>query len=128
MENEIKVGDWIRTNWGHIGKLKRIELDKNDKSLKWYVFDHKEFETNIIKEEYINKPYIVKHSSNLIDLIQCGDYVNGYCVAEIEKDKNGNITDICYEEEMEMQLYSVGDIETIVTKEQIKAMEYRVGG
>ena len=70
MENEIKVGDWIRTNWGHIGKLKRIELDKNDKSLKWYVFDHKEFEINIIKEEYINKPYIVKHSSNLIDIIE----------------------------------------------------------
>ena len=70
MENEIKVGDWIRTNWGHIGKLKRIELDKNDKGLKWYVFDHKEFEINIIKEEYINKPDIVKHSPNLIDIIE----------------------------------------------------------
>lgn len=68
--DEIKVGDWIRTNWGHIGKLKRIELDKNDKGLKWYVFDHKEFEINILKEEYINKPYIVKYSPNIIDLIE----------------------------------------------------------
>lgn len=74
MENEIKVGEWIRTNWGHIGKLKRIELDKNDKSLKWYVFDHKEFEINIIKEEYINKPYIVKHSPNPIDIIEDNDF------------------------------------------------------
>lgn len=67
-----------------------------------------------------------KVSENLIDLIECGDYANGYCVAEIEKDKNGNITDICYEEEMEMQLYSVGDIESIVTKEHFEAISYKV--
>lgn len=66
----MKYGEWIRTNQGHIGKLKRIELDKNDKGLKWFVFDHKEFEINIIKEEYVNKPYIVKSSKNLIDLIE----------------------------------------------------------
>ena len=66
----IKIGDYVRTNDGHIGKLKRIELDKIDKSLKWFVFDHKEFEMNIIKEEYINKPYITNSSSNIIDLIE----------------------------------------------------------
>ena len=126
MENEIKVGDWIRTNWGHIGKLKRIELDKNDSGLKWYVFDHKEFEINIIKEEYINKPYIVKHSSNLIDLIQCGDYVNGEKVTNIKewnssKDGYFRYAVTCYYE-----IIRADEIKTIVTKEQFESISYKV--
>lgn len=67
---EIEVGDYIRTNKGHIGILKRIELDKYDMGLKWYIFDHKEFEINIVKEEYINKPDIVNFSKKIIDLIE----------------------------------------------------------
>ena len=67
---EIRVGNYIRTNRGHIGKLKRIELDQYDTFLKWYIYDEKLFEINIVKETYINKPYIVKHSPNIIDLIE----------------------------------------------------------
>ena len=67
---DIEVGEYVRTNKGHIGILKRIELDEYDGGLKWYVFEHKKFEINIIKEEYINKPYIVNHSKNIIDLIE----------------------------------------------------------
>lgn len=118
MENEIKVGEWIRTNWGHIGKLKRIELDKNDKGLKWYVFDHKEFEINIIKEEYNNKPDIVKYSPNIIDLIEVGDYVNGCRVQGF------------YDDTIELfgLLHNIltEDIKTIVTKEQFASIEYKV--
>ena len=61
---EIQVGEYVRTNNGHIGKLIRIERDDIDISLKWYVFDDKK------NERYINKPYIVKHSKNIIDLIE----------------------------------------------------------
>lgn len=127
MENEIKVGDWIRTNWGHIGKLKRVELDKNDKSLKWYVFDHKEFEINIIKEEYINKPYIVKHSPNLIDLIQCGDYVNGILVTG----KEGTLlwTEIkgIDRSGYHIPISQYGEnIKTVVSKEQFESISYKV--
>lgn len=67
---EIEVGEFVRTNEGIIGKIKRIELDNIDKSLKWYVFDRKAPDINMIKEEYINKPYITKHSKKLIDLIE----------------------------------------------------------
>ena len=42
MENKIEIGEYIRTTEdGIIGKVKRIELDEIDKSLKWYVFDKK---------------------------------------------------------------------------------------
>lgn len=66
---DIQVGEYVRINSGEIGKLIRVEFDKIDISLKWYVFLGKD-EFGIEKELYINKPYIVNHSFNLIDLIE----------------------------------------------------------
>lgn len=123
MENEIKVGDYVRINEDFrivcigIGKVARISADGKE------IYVDKC--TNSLPIS-VKKEQIVRHSTNLIDIIECGDYVNGYCVAKIEKDENDKITDICYEEEMEMQLYSVGDIESIVTKEQFEAISYKV--
>ena len=87
---DIKVGDFIRTKKGIIGKLKRIELDEIDKNLKWYVFDKKRPDMNIIDEIYINKPYITKYSKNLIDLIEVGDIVE-YQVNSLSKLKVGRV-------------------------------------
>ncbi len=80
---EIKVGEYVRTR-GIIGKLIRIEFDKIDTSLKWYVFNDNK------NERYVNKPYITKHSKNIIDLIECGDYVNGELVTGIYDIVNNN--------------------------------------
>ena len=66
----VEVGEHVRTNDGHIGKLIRIERDDIDTSLKWYVFDDGK------NERYVNKPYIVNHSKNIIDLIEVGDIVH----------------------------------------------------
>lgn len=62
--DKIEIGEYIRTNNGIIGKLIKIERDDIDTSLKWYVFNDGK------NERYINKPYIVKHSKNIIDLIE----------------------------------------------------------
>lgn len=72
---EIKVGESVRTNDGDIGKLIRIERDDIDTSLKWYVFNDGK------NERYVNKPYIINHSKNITDLIECGDII------EINKEK-----------------------------------------
>ena len=72
--SEIKVGDYIRTDYGTIGKLLRKEYDKNA-DLHWYVFKARD-EFGIEKESYINKAYITKHSKNIIDLIEVGDIVH----------------------------------------------------
>lgn len=61
---DIEVGEKIRCNDGLVGELIRIERDDIDTSLKWYVFDDGK------NERYVNKPYITKHSFNLIDLIE----------------------------------------------------------
>lgn len=107
---DIKVGDSIRTNEGIIGKLKRIELDEIDKNLKWYVFDKKRPDMNIIDEIYINKPYITKYSKNLIDLIEVGD-------SSVFVD--ANYDDVCGE------IYKT-DIQTILTHEQYNANCYKI--
>ena len=128
---EIEVGEYIRTNQAIIGKIKRIELDKTDKSLKWYVFDKKRPDMNIIDEIYINKPYIVKHSKQLIDLIEVGDIVNGYRVENVINEgpcPSGKCVDIDSSKDSSECTLWEEDIQTILTKEQMEANCYKVGG
>lgn len=121
---EIKVGEYVRTKTGYIAKLIGINRE----------FGLLEFDKNIYKESYkpsniinfnkFNKRYL-KHSKNIIDLIEVGDYVNGYKVDDIEKFEDGTIY-------IEFNKYDyISDIEeykikSIVTKEQFSSMEYRL--
>ena len=115
-KDEIVEGEYVKTNDGHIGKLMRIERDDIDTSLKWYVFDDGK------NERYINKPYIVKHSKNLIDVIELYDYVNGMIVFDITTYNNG-------EKEIKTSsgyLMSENEIQDILTHEQYTANCYNV--
>ena len=69
---------------------------------------------------------VIKASDNPIDLIELGDYVNGKEVTEVMRDKEGNVTDIVYTEEVEGQSYSLLPIKNIVTKEQFNYAKYEV--
>lgn len=117
---DIKVGEKIRTNAGLIGELIRIERDDTDTSLKWYVFDDGK---NV---RYINKPYITKHSFNLIDLIEVGDFVNENEV--IDKYLfNGEIPVLeTTGDETNAKCMCEGDIKTILTHEQYERNCYRL--
>ena len=77
---------------------------------------------------------ILKHSKNVIDLIEVGDYVNG---EKVYKNKYGELyTGYVYAggeigKTLESYATFIEDIkeeyiETIVTKEQMEEMEYRV--
>ena len=131
MENKIKVGEYIRTTEGLIGKVKRIELDERDKSLKWYVFDKKRYDMNFIDEIYINKPYIKKHSSNVIDLLEVGDILkyrlnnlSSIDVSEVILVTEGRTL----KEYLSVKGYSLNQIKilSLITKEQFESMEYEV--
>ena len=109
----MEVGDYVRTNDGYINKIKKVN--------QWNVLvDARDLfgeEINIANNE------IVKSSPNIIDLIEVGDYVNGYIVKDIlDNGPNGLVVktaiDFLYEK----------DIKSIVTKEQFSQMEYRIGG
>jgi hypothetical protein len=76
------------------------------------------------------KRYNCKHSKDIIDLIEVGDYVNGSRVvgfAYNEESFNKGIDKkehVVVEERWELTKYSNEDIKTIVTKELYKSVEY----
>ena len=61
MEDEIKVGEWVMTFDGEIGKIIKIK-DDNEYSYDYYICDN-DRATSL-------KSMILKHSPNIIDLIE----------------------------------------------------------
>ena len=113
MENEIKVGDWIRDREGHITKI--IQTLSLFKDVYLYLGeDGYQYSDNAI----------VKHSSNLIDLIQCGDYVNGEYVMHIDNNI-GNYGDKTIITELNKR-YFESQIIKVVTKEMMESISYKV--
>lgn len=118
---EIKVNDFVRTKQGYIAKCVEVDEDGD-----YYTFDE------FVQENYGDKysslyerelEDIVKHSSNIIDLIEIGDYVNGKLIHnKFGNPKNGEL----------MIIYGNGkhfdnkNIKTVVTKEQFALAEYRL--
>lgn len=79
----------------------------------------------------IKKEELLKCSLNIIDLIEVGDYVNGYIVLDIIKDNLGKtyIECGCKDEIAHNYIYDTfynEDIKSIVTKEMFSSVEYRV--
>lgn len=117
MKDEIKVGEYIRTYAGIIDKVDSL-YEKIDNTI--HLENQKWFDTKNIK----------KHSSNIIDLIEQGDYVNGIKTFLIEKaigygDKGqeGILINKIY---TNCKFIPKDDIKSIVTKEQFKSVEYEV--
>lgn len=111
---KIKVGDFIRTYQGDIGKAQTVTS------------------TGIIIEDerHIHFDRITKHNKNIIDLIECGDYVNGYKVRCTKYEYFGHFF-IDLEEDVNAgsgygyQLHEK-DIKSIVTHEQFNSIKYEV--
>lgn len=72
------------------------------------------------------KEQITKHSENIIDLIEVGDYVNGYKVEKIEVNRV-----ICVDYCFDCKRYTLAtnnpeNIKSIVTHQQFNSMKYEV--
>ena len=119
MEDKIEVNEYVRFNNGEIGKV--IDIKENPSRIVYSEYG----EIGLISE-------IVKHSKQLIDLIEKDDYVNGRKVKHIAMfegfpdypklifvDETHLIPDDTCENE---------DIKTILTKESYMANCYKVGG
>lgn len=117
---KLEVGMYVRTKRGQIGKV--ITIGKDNVAI----------EFNRMWQDVILKTNIVKEPSfNIIDLIEVGDYVNGYKVSAIYNlngDEIVNITLIMeYGYETINTYFDDYFINSIVTKEQFEQMEYKVG-
>ena len=112
---EVKVGDYIRTIDG-IKRIVKINTGFDKTYYGQYILDKP------YKGSYsIAEKNILKHSTNLIDLIEVGDYVNGYPVIDVYEDH------ICVIDfGMSEDIYE-SDINLIVTKEQFESVQYKVG-
>ena len=122
---ELNIGDYVRTKWG-IAKIIGISCGED----LWFdndnIFD--EDEKEIFR---YNKPSmysnwadnnIIKSSTNIIDLIEVGDYVNGIKVNNVD-----NSILIFYDSDGDWYITNSKDIKSIVTKEQFESMEYKIG-
>ena len=110
---EIEIGEYVRTNNKGIKRIERID---NNKTVNKYLYftgveDFEGKEYGIIKTTEI-----VKHSKQLIDLIDFGDFVNGEKIIEKWDTRISSIKSNFNEE----------DIKTILTKEQMEANQYVV--
>ena len=113
MENEIKVGEYVRTKDGFIGKyvkdgLRKGTIEVEDNMVSWIV----------------DNSNILKCSKNLIDLIEEGDYVNGELIDFISISKEGNKRPLIRDNIFFFNKYK--DIQSIVTKEQFESISYKV--
>ena len=121
MEDKIEVNEYVRTNSGLIFKVNEITYDE-------------EYKDYLYKESFLLvdwKENIVKHSKQLIDLIEVGDYVNGYRVINVINEEpcpSGKCVDIDSSKDSSECTLWEEDIQTILTKESYMANCYKVGG
>jgi hypothetical protein len=117
----MKVGDYVRTKKGIIARCIEEKADR-------YIFDR------IIIEEgyYHNYEYkdinnkcscIIKSSPYIIDIIEVGDIIitNNLC-GEVTKIDGDKIWTTCYDGEYCYEYH----IDSIITKEQVAEMAYRI--
>lgn len=111
--SNIEVGEYVRDEEGNITKIENV-INGN-----LYIGDD--------GNSYPQK-CILKHSKNIIDLIEVGDYINGFRVDKIVEnlDDNRNSFVICNEYIGEKQRFKQHAIQNIVTKEQFNEMGYNV--
>lgn len=127
---EIEVGEYVRTKNGLIGKVNKIELAGSGVRFGGEYLSETiiQFNDGKVYERRVKEKDIIKHSFNLIDLIEVGDYVNGNIVTDkylfagekpvIEIERNDtNCKCLCEK-----------DIKSILTHELYEANAYKVKG
>ena len=118
--SEIKIGEYVRTKKGLIANVIGYDDDNN------FMLDIGQIITKIEAKN-------IKNGSNPIDLIKVGDYVNGYEVLEFDDEEVNLYLGIpIYDDALmdcisEVRPLDTIEIKSIVTKEQFKNIEYKVG-
>lgn len=109
---DIKVGEYVRTYNGLIGKVVQI-TNSNNYAIRIYN-----------GAEYVVRAVIAKHSCNIIDLIEVGDIVNNGYIYEVGNSEDGHK----WVHNLNGLLLFENDIKTILTHEQYNQNCYKVKG
>lgn len=125
---KLEIGKFIRTPYGirkivnitkddgyGKPKVRLIELDRHLNTP--YKFDYIFYtDENVIKK--------CKTSYNILDILEIGDYVNGYYVEDVLKTFVNVAVGSNY---FQSPTIYEKDIKSVITHEQIEQMEYRIG-
>ena len=126
----IEVGEYVRTKDGYIAKITEIDHHIWFDSIINKISGISRY--SLSEEEYRN--LVIKHSKNIMDLVQEGDYIDGL---RVEKNKYGELyTSYVYYggdigKQCEVYTEWIDDlknenIDSVLTKEQFSKMEYIV--
>ena len=120
---KLEVGMYVRTNKGWIGKL----ISK-EKYMEGFCLKYKGQYNKTIWSSLGNDSEVIKASHNIIDLIEDGDYVNGYKVTFKDKDYKPYVQCDYPVQEGTTNHYRFYEeaIYSIVTKEQFESIKYQV--
>ena len=124
---EIEVGEYVRNEDGYIWQIKKtkdldnIFIDEDGKVKE--IAGETVFGDDVIVE-------ITKHSRDIIDLIEVGDYVNGKKVKQIAMFEGfPDYPKLIFTDKKYLipgETIENKDIKTIVTHEQFESIEYKV--
>ena len=124
---KLEEGMYVRHYYYGIGKITN-RYENNNKT--WFNVKFKCYEEDEGSCGICEQSIGIKTSHSLIDLIEVGDYVNGYLVTAVSKDVYGEtivfVGQKLIEEAGYYRSYYSKDIKTIVTKEQFESMKYEV--
>lgn len=123
---ELKIGEWGRTNLGNIIKFAWIEEEPGVRAKNKVVLIDLLTKTVNCFYYFKKNEFIKSHSKKIIDLIENGDFVNERYVVCVEKHKNRIIVEVNYGK-CRLKELKPKDIKSIVTKEQFDQMKYIVG-
>ena len=103
---DIKVGEYVRTNRGifKILEIKTVKTKMDGNHDKAYKLDK-------FKSLWFSKTDFIKYSSDILELIEAGDYVNGHKV---------------YESDDGLVIFNIDDFEYFVNPMGLDLEKYRV--
>ena len=117
---EIEIGDYVRTIDGFVGIFDRYSK-RPDTSIYKSPFNCFIKLQNRKTPLQCHRDYIVKHSKIISEIVEVGDYVNGKLIHKIDKGPN-----YCYLYYGNCKTFVDYQIKTIITKEQMQSIEYKV--
>lgn len=122
----MKVGDYVRIKSGYIDKIININ-DFREPSMK-YALEQPSWNDDIV---FIGEKDIIKSSPNIIDLIEVGDILTfddgSICRIIGIEDKYYLLKDLGDTQYYQKQEIVLDNLKSIITKEQIECIEYKVG-
>ena len=122
---KLEEGMYVRTKWGNGEQT--ISKCTNKVDIGDTQYSNNDFYIHTDKQgEVIYKSMILKASHNIIDLIEVGDVIttNNLCgeVTKIDIENNKIWIACC-----DYETCKIEDVKSIVTKEQMESMSYKVG-